>query len=109
MIIPIWAMFKETDLKFKETDLRFKETERIIGKLGNRFGELAEHLVSPGIMDKFNELGFSFTEQSLDLRIKDPENPDAYTTKFYSSRMVSIQCSFLPFYTISYYSLLFSD
>jgi hypothetical protein len=94
----VWAMFQETDRKFqetreqmketdrqiketdrqmKETREQMKETDRLIGKLGNRFGELAEHLVSPGIMNKFNELGFSFTEQSMDLKIKDSGNPNA--------------------------------
>ena len=41
-----------------------KETDRQLGKLGNRFGELAEHLVSPNIAQKFNDLGFRFDEIS---------------------------------------------
>jgi hypothetical protein len=28
--------------------------------LSNRFGELAEHLVAPGIKSRFNELGYRF-------------------------------------------------
>jgi hypothetical protein len=32
--------------------------------LGNRFGELAEHLVSPNIVQKFNALGFHFDDIS---------------------------------------------
>ena len=28
-----------------------EETDRKIGELGNRFGELAEHLVAPGIAE----------------------------------------------------------
>jgi predicted AAA+ superfamily ATPase len=31
-----------------------------MGHLENRFGELAEHLVAPGIAQRFNELGFQF-------------------------------------------------
>ena len=78
----VWAMFQETDRKFQEMreereeefrkqrletdrereELRkqMKETDRKIGELGNRFGELAEHLVAPGIARRFNELGYHF-------------------------------------------------
>ena len=77
----VWAMFKETDQKFKETAQtiketnqtikenaqRSKETERYLKRLGRQmgdlhhsFGEIAEHLVAPGIADRFNELGYKF-------------------------------------------------
>jgi hypothetical protein len=81
----VWAMFQETDRKFQESDrkfqesvresdrrfqetaLRFQETERIVkavsqqmGDLHRSFGELAEHLVAPGIAARFNELGYHF-------------------------------------------------
>ena len=84
----VWAMFQETDrqmketdrrmqetdrivqenaLQMKETDRRLKETERLVketskqmGGLNNSFGELAEHLVAPGVVERFNELGFHF-------------------------------------------------
>jgi hypothetical protein len=89
----VWAMFqeterlmkenaeqqKETERRFKETDQKFKETERIIGKLGNRFGELVEHLVAPNIRKKFNELGFCFTKTAMDIEISDPRNPKTDT------------------------------
>jgi hypothetical protein len=66
---------KETDRKFKEVAERQKVTDRQIGKLGNRFGELVEHLVAPNISEKFNELGFCFTKTAMDVAIKDPDNP----------------------------------
>ena len=50
---------------------RMQETDRRIGELGNRFGELAEHLVAPSIMEKFNELNFNFDNISQDHRIKE--------------------------------------
>ena len=77
----VWAMFQETDKKFQETEKiikenaeRHKETERLVSKttksvkalttqmggLHNSFGELAEHLVAPGIVKKFNEIGYNF-------------------------------------------------
>jgi len=68
----VWAMFQETDRKFQET-------ERIVSKLGNRFGELVEHLVAPNIRRKFNELGFCFTKSAMDVEIFDPHNPKTDT------------------------------
>jgi len=67
----VWAMFKETDLKFKETARQMKETDRKISKLGNRFGELVEHLVAPNIMQKFNELGFEFTSCAQGYKVQE--------------------------------------
>ena len=66
-------MRDEVSEQQKETDRIIKENARQIGKLGNRFGELAEHLVVPGIMDKFNALGFRFSRSSLDTEFKNPE------------------------------------
>ena len=60
----------------RETDRRLKKTDKIIGDLGNRFGELVEHLVAPSIKEKFNELGFAFTRSSLDVEIDDPDNTE---------------------------------
>ena len=71
----VWATIQETDRKRKESEEELRkqimETNRQIGKLGNRFGELAEHLVAPGIREKFNELGFMFEETSRDIEIID--------------------------------------
>ena len=75
----VWAMFQETDRRMKETDQQIKETNRLIGKLGNRFGELVEHLVAPSIMEKFNERGFTFTTISQDYKMVEPGNPKAIT------------------------------
>ena len=78
----VWAMFqetresqKETDRMFQETSRKFQETDRMLDKVGrkiemlneqmgglhNSFGEMAEHLVAPGIEERFNELGFHFS------------------------------------------------
>jgi hypothetical protein len=48
----------------EETNRKMKETDKRIGDLGNRFGELAEHLVAPNIVQKFNALGFHFDDIS---------------------------------------------
>ena len=51
---------KRTDEQMKKTDRQMKRTFKQMGFLSNRFGELAEHLVAPGIHDRFNELGYHF-------------------------------------------------
>ena len=70
----IWALLQETDRivkenaeqqkrteeQMKKTDKQMKRTFKQMGFLSNRFGELAEHLVAPGIHDRFNELGYHF-------------------------------------------------
>jgi hypothetical protein len=86
----VWAMFQETDKKFQKTDKKFQETDKKFqktdkeiqelkllfketdkkikqnneqyGDLGRRFGEVVEHLVAPGIEEKFNEMGCHFSE-----------------------------------------------
>ena len=70
---------KETDrqiqemrLQQQETAREIKETNRRFGDLGNRFGELAEHLVAPNIEEKFSSLGFVFEKVSLNQRLIDP-------------------------------------
>ena len=82
----VWTMFQETSREIKEmsqetdriiremsreTDRKMQETDRKIGELGNRFGELAEHLVTPNIVEKFNALNFNFEQISQDIKIKD--------------------------------------
>jgi len=64
--------FKETDRKFKETERLVKETSRQMGLLHNSFSELAEHLVAPGIVDKFNDLGLDFTRWANNVKLKEP-------------------------------------
>jgi hypothetical protein len=77
----VWAMFQETDRRMQETDRlmketarRMQETDRKISKLGNRVGELIEHLISPNILQKFNQLGYEFGKISPNVRIKDLRN-----------------------------------
>jgi len=69
----VWAMFQESERKFwemsQESDRKFQElsqkTDRKIavlseqmGGLHNRFGEMAEYMVAPGVVDLFNDIGF---------------------------------------------------
>ncbi|MDR0456585.1 MAG: hypothetical protein LBH20_07900 [Treponema sp.] len=60
----VWAMFQETDLKFQKLERIVKRNGKQMGDLHRRFGQLAEHLVAPGIFKRFNELGYHFSEVS---------------------------------------------
>jgi hypothetical protein len=51
------AQIRETDRLLSKSK---QELDRKMGELGNRFGELAEHLVAPSINEKFNLLGYHF-------------------------------------------------
>jgi hypothetical protein len=57
----------------KETDRRMKELQKSMGDLGNRFGELAEHLVMPNIVQKFNALNYHFDDIAKERKIVNPE------------------------------------
>jgi hypothetical protein len=49
------------------TDRQIKKTDKQIGELGNRFGELAEHLVTPNIAEKFRAMNYTFTKAGPDV------------------------------------------
>jgi hypothetical protein len=52
-----------------ETDRKLKEASRMVGDLGNKFGRLAEHLIVPNMLKKFNALGYEFTRTSRNIKI----------------------------------------
>ena len=64
------ASSAETERFLKESSAEFdrrmrkseKDFNRRVGHLDNRFGELAEHLVAPNIVKKFNALGYHFND-----------------------------------------------
>ena len=56
----IKRLFKEVSDEQKKTAEQMKRTDKQLGGLHNSFGELAEHLVAPGIVEKFNERGHHF-------------------------------------------------
>jgi hypothetical protein len=79
------AQRKETDRQVKEqwqeTDRRmdelWKKTNKTLGDLGNRFGEVVEHLIAPNLIEKFNAMDFDF-------RIASPNR------KYYDSKQQEI-------------------
>jgi len=61
-------MFDRTDRQFAETKEMFDRTDRQIarnnsemGRLRNSFGEVIEHLVAPGLKERFGDLGMDFS------------------------------------------------
>jgi hypothetical protein len=62
---------KENARERKERERRLDER---LGKLGDRFGEMIEYMVMPGLVKKFRELGFVFTEANPGTIIDDEEN-----------------------------------
>jgi hypothetical protein len=79
---------EETDRRiekiFANRDRELEKTERLIqkltektdkqlGELGNRFGELAEHLITPNITEKFRALGYTFTKAGPDVKFTDAQ------------------------------------
>ena len=72
------ALMDEVSAKLREVAESQKETDRIVrrsskqmGDLHRRFGELAEHLVVPGIKKRFNALGFNFAEVFENAKLDD--------------------------------------
>ncbi|GHT30843.1 hypothetical protein FACS1894214_1460 [Planctomycetales bacterium] len=91
-------MFRQTDLKFQETRLQiqesdrqfqesnrafeqyrqetekqFKATDKKISALGDRIGELIELIVESGIVRKFREDGYEFTQYARHVEFKNKQ------------------------------------
>ncbi|GHV96114.1 hypothetical protein AGMMS50293_24340 [Spirochaetia bacterium] len=58
----------------KETERVMRETQKIIGKLGSRLGDMAEHLLTPNLTEKFKKYGFTFGRMGQNVSMEDPEN-----------------------------------
>jgi hypothetical protein len=54
----------------KEADKRQKELSTQMGDLGRSFGDLAEHLVGPNLLAKFQELQYPFTKSAYDVKFR---------------------------------------
>ena len=69
---------KETDRKMQESAARFdrqmQETDKRLGKLGNRMGEIVEHMVAPNLREKFRELGLNFPKANPNSNVSDYDN-----------------------------------
>ena len=52
----------EFDRRMKETDRQMQKTDKKIAELGNRLGEIIEAMVEGGVVRKFRDLGYSFSQ-----------------------------------------------
>jgi hypothetical protein len=72
------AAFKEahaeTEAAIKETQAALKETQRIVGDLGNKFGDEAEYTLIPGLPEKFKQFGFDFGAMSRNRKINNDKH-----------------------------------
>ena len=92
----VWAIIQESDAKFRQSlresqadfDRRITITNKIVGDLGNRFGELAEHMILPNIKEKFNKLGFEFTRTASNIRIQERKDSSSISPKALSPATV---------------------
>jgi hypothetical protein len=66
------AMFAKTDALIAKTERIVARTSRDIGNLGNRMGDVIEHMVAAGAKKQFNALGFHFNTMVQNQWIFDP-------------------------------------
>ena len=70
----VWAALMEDREQLNETKRIVQENARIIGKLGNRMGEVIEHMVAPNLRQKFRDLGYDFPSASHNSDVSDRAN-----------------------------------
>jgi hypothetical protein len=70
----VWATINEIGKAHKETEAALKETQRIVGDLGNKFGDEAEYTLVPGLPEKFKQFGFDFGVISRNRKINNDEH-----------------------------------
>jgi len=56
-----WVAIRETQQAHKETEKALKETQKNVGGLNNTLGSMVEHILTPGLPQKFKKFGYSFT------------------------------------------------
>ena len=64
-------ILKETQ---EETSRQIKDINKRFGEYSNRLGEIAEYMVAPGLMEKFNELGYDFHKANRNTKVSDHKN-----------------------------------
>jgi hypothetical protein len=55
-----WKAIRETEKSQDEAWKAIRETQKNIGGLNNTLGSIIEHLLTPGLPQKFKKMGFSF-------------------------------------------------
>jgi hypothetical protein len=70
----VWAALQETDRMVKETQKAVRETQKSIGGLSGAIGTMAENLLTPSLLKKFQKLGFTFEKLSPHQKIYNGDN-----------------------------------
>jgi len=74
----VWAALMENRVQIDKTtnslDEFIKENRKRLGDMDNRFGEVVEYMISPSLLDKFNNLGLDFQTASTNFKVRDHKN-----------------------------------
>jgi hypothetical protein len=70
----VWVTIREIGEAHKETEAALKEAQRIVGDLGNKFGDEAEYTMIPGLPEKFKKFGFDFGSISRNKKINNAKH-----------------------------------
>jgi hypothetical protein len=70
----VWETIREIGKAHRETEAALKETQRIVGDLGNKFGDEAEYTMLPGLPEKFKQFGFNFGVINRNRKINSDEH-----------------------------------
>ena len=64
---------ERTEKAIEETQKAMKETQRIVGDLGNRFGDFSEAALVPDLREQFRKYRFNFTRLNEHVKLNDAE------------------------------------
>jgi len=65
---------QETDRKIQETSDQIKDINKRFGEYSNRLGEIAEYMIAPNLVEKFQELGMDFLKANRNTTVSDRKN-----------------------------------
>ncbi|GHV84678.1 hypothetical protein AGMMS50230_02860 [Spirochaetia bacterium] len=101
----VWAAIEksqqQTEKAQRKTEKSLQELHKIIGHLGNRFGEFTEHTLVPDLVNKFKKYGFTFDKMSERVHITDHEHDlhaeiDAFLENGTDAMVVEVKVNLNP-------------
>jgi len=64
----------QTARQIEETNRQMKDYNKWFREFSNRFGDVAEYMIAPNLMEKFKDFGFEFNQSSSNYRVEDEVN-----------------------------------
>jgi hypothetical protein len=64
-------LHEKTERAFEKSAAQIEKNSKQLGEINNRFGQVAEHMVAPNLVDKFHEMKFEFSKAGRNLKFKD--------------------------------------